>query len=280
MRVAAWIGVAMAAVAGALGAAGCRREAPSTPVVVVSVLPQAYFVERIAGDLVDVEVMIPPGASPATYEPTMEQMRAASDASVYVKVGHPGFPFERAWLDRLVGGRTRVVDGSAGVARLEGDPHVWVAPANVRTMAANIERALAEVVPEHRATLEANLAAFEGDIDALDAELRGLLAPHRGERFFVFHPAWGYLAEEYGLVQVAVEHEHKSPSPAHLAEMIEEAREAGARVVFVQPQFPRTSAELIAREIGATVVTADPLARDWLANTREVGRRLAEALDE
>lgn len=254
-----------------------QRTTDTRPVVVVSVVPQATFVTRIAGERVKVVVMIPPGAG-ELYEPTMADMQAAAEARLYVKVGHPAFAFERAWLDRLIGPKTMVVDGSAGMSKREGDPHVWVSPAQVRVMARNIEEALAEIMPEERTVFEANLAAFEQEIDTLDTDIRTMLAPCKGKAFFVFHPAWGYFAEEYGLVQIAVEEEGKEPSAAAMAETIEAARAAGAKAVFVQPQFPTRSAQMVADEIGATVIQADPLAADWSSNLREVSRRLAEVL--
>jgi zinc transport system substrate-binding protein len=244
--------------------------APPRPIVVVSVPPQASFVERIAGDLVELDVMIPPAASHASYEPTLRQMKAVSRASVYVKVGHPSFSFERAWLDRLLGESPglRVIDGSAGIERKAGDPHVWVSPRSVRRMARNIAAGMAQELPEHRATFEANLRSFLEEVDRVDADLRSVLKSRRVRALLVFHPAWGYLAEDYGLEQLAIEEEGKEPSPGRLAQLIARARSEGLRVVLVQPQFSPAAAELVAQEIGATVVSVDPFARDWLGSMR------------
>lgn len=248
--------------------------------MLVSVLPQAYFVQRVAGPRVRVEVMIPPGASPATHEPTLEQLRALSEASLYVKVGHPHFPFERAWLGRVLAQANglRVVDGSAGLEGGDGDPHVWLAPRHALVMAGHVEAALAALLPEHAAEFRANLAAFAAEVRALDAELRELLAPARGRRFLVFHPAWGHFAEAYGLEQIAIERDGKHPDARALQRLIEGARADGVRVLFVQPQLDPRSAELVAGEVGCRVESLDPLARDWAANLRHVGRALAEAL--
>lgn len=253
---------------------------PQKPTVLVSVLPQAWFVERIGGKGVDVEVMIPPGANPATYEPTMRQMQAVSRASVYVTVGHPGFPFEKTWLGPILrqGPKLRIVDGSAGAKRLEGDPHVWVAPSSVRVMARNIADALVELQPEREEEIRANLQAALEEVDAADRNLRQALQGHRGERFFVFHPTWGYLAEEYGLEQVAVEHAGREPSAGELSGLIERARREKVKVIFVQPQFPKESAEILARDLGARVVSLDPLARNWPETLRQVAEAFREAL--
>ena len=260
---------------------GCGSGAPpQRPVVVVSVLPQAYFVERLAGDLVDIEVMIPPGASPSAYEPTIGQLRAMSGASLYVKVGHPSFPFERAWLDRLLSerGDLTVVDCAGDLKEANDDPHIWLSLGCVRAIAPKIAAALSDLLPERRLDFERNLQDLLVEVDALDTEIHTLLDPYAGRQVLVFHPAWSYFTREYGLEQIAIESEHKEPSPHQLAELIDEARRAGFQVIFVQPQLSRRSAELVASELNAEVVVLDPLARDWLSNMRHVAETIEECL--
>jgi len=266
--------------------AGCENEntrnEPATPIVIVSVPPQAQFVKRLAGDRVQVEVMIAPGANPTTYEPTMRQMRAMEQAFLYVKIGHPAFPFERAWLDQLLAEREHitVVDCAQGLDRIEGDPHIWLSPKHVHVMVETIADALQQALPEHAEAIASNLASFHAEIDALDEEIRAMLAPHEGKRFVVFHPAWGYFANQYGLEQIAIEHEHKHPAADHVAEVIALARRENIKVVFVQPQFSQASAETVAEQIDGRVVTIDPLARNWLTNMRDVARALRDGLSD
>ena len=247
--------------------------------VAVSVPPLGYAVERIAGDAVSVRVMLPPGANPATYSPTLEQLADLERAFLYVKVGHPRFPFEATWLGPLLEERPglEVVDASAGLAVDPGDPHVWVAPELVLGMVANLEAALARRIPERAEAFAAGRQGFEAEIDALDAELAGLFAPLRGWRFVVFHPAWGALARQYGLVQIAIEEEGKEPPAGRIVELVAICRAAGVRRIIAQPQFARAAAELVASEIGAEVVLADPLAYEWTANLRRVAHTIAEA---
>ncbi len=254
-----------------------RSVRDARPLVVVSVLPQRYFVERIAGDAVEVAVMIPPGANPATHEPTIQQLRALHDASLVVTVGHPDFPFEHTWLGALLAeaAAPAVVEASAGVELVAGDAHLLVSPRRARGMARNVAAALAELLPDAREGFEARLAALLEEIDHLDAELSDTLSPHKGGRFLVFHPAWGYLAADYGLEQMAVQRHGKDPDPRRLAQLIGEAREAGIQVVFAQPHFDAASAELIAAEIGGRVEWLDPLAPDWPDNLRRVAQALA-----
>ncbi len=273
-------GLAAVILGGLLGACPAEKPRDDRPLVVVSVAPQRFLVKAVAGELARVEVMIPPGANPRSYEPTIGQLRALEEAALYVKVGHSNFPFEQAWLERLLAEvpGLPVVDASAGLSLPDGDPHVWLAPRHAEHMAVQTASALERIFPEHQQLLRHNLAAFRERVTELDHEIERLLEDLDGAEFFVFHPAWGYFAEAYGLRQVAIESEHKEPDPYELAELIERAKKAKARVIFVQPQFDPTSAKTVARETGARVEILDPLAEDWDANLRLAARALAEGL--
>ena len=158
------------------------------------------------------------------------------------------------------------------------DPHIWLSPPLVKIQARNILDALQKADPAHGSVYEANFKAFTAQIDQLDANLKKTFAGKKGLQFMVFHPAWGYFADTYGLEQVPIEIEGKDPKPAQLKELIEHARENDIKVVFVQPQFSTKSAELVAREIGGQVAFANPLAEDWMANLREVADKFESAL--
>jgi zinc transport system substrate-binding protein len=265
---------------------------------VVSVPPQAYFVERIGGEQVRVQVMIPAGASPETYSPTPRQRSALEHARAYVRVGHPHFVFERihiapyleahpglAVVDMMppLSGREATA-GRLAEAKRAGDPHVWLSPAVVAAAAVEIERTLEALAPERGGEFRANLAAFLADLEALDAAIRESLAAvptDPGRRsFLVVHPAWGWLAGEYGLEQIAIEADGKEPGPRELIPLLERARASRLQVIFVQPGFSQRRAALIAGEIGAEVVELDPLARDWLGNMYRVAAALGDALKE
>jgi zinc transport system substrate-binding protein len=274
----------------------------------VSIPPQRYFVLKIGGELVDVSVLVPAGASPHNFEPKPRQMAALSQSALYFAIG---IDFEKFWLKRIADAnpKMRVVrtddgiskipmadhhedemerlplsqksDGVLGAGKGEGgtapDPHIWLSPGLVKIQAGHIRDALVAVDPLHRSMFESNHAAFIREIDQLDAELKSLFAGRRGEQFMVFHPSWGYFAEAYGLVQVPVEVEGKDPKPAQLLALIRHARERRIKTVFVQPQFSTKSALLLSREIGGQVVFADPLAENWAGNLREVARKFGAA---
>jgi zinc transport system substrate-binding protein len=260
----------------------CAVETPPDPrpLVAVSILPQKYVVDRIAGDLVRVEVMIPPGANPHAYEPSLGQLRALGRAAIYVKVGHPGFAVERAWIEPLLAESPNlvVVDCSEGVKSVSGDPHLWLAPRQMVAIAVRVETALERLFPDRGELLASNLSRFRADVASLDEEIRSLLEGKRGRAFLVFHPAWGYFAEAYGLEQIAIEADHREPDPRQLGELIQRAKAERIGTIFVQPQFDTVSAEMIAQEIGARIEPIDPLAYDWDENLRRVARLLAKEL--
>ena len=264
-------------------------------VVFVSIVPQKYFVEQIGGDQVDVQVMVAPGASPHTYEPKPQQMAALSRARLYFAIG---VPFEEAWLEKLAAANPgmRVVHTDHGIEKLPMtaghhhghgdadhdpggyDPHIWLSPPLVKQQAQAISAALAQSDPVNRASYAARHADFTSRLDHLHAELKALFSDKQGARFMVFHPSWGYLADTYGLEQVAIEVEGKKPKPAQIQALIEQARTSGITVIFAQPQFSAKSARLIAKEIGGEVIMADPLAADWMTNLRQLAHQLQRAL--
>lgn len=260
-----------------LGAAG---RAADEIRISVSVLPQAYFVERIAGVHARVSVMIPKGANHETYEPTPQQLVVLSDSQLYLKVGAPGFPFEGKYLQTALGKNRKitVVGMSEGVRFRNEDPHVWTSPAAVRIAARNIQRALSAYDPAHRDEYDRNLRLFLADIDRLDGEIKGSLAGKRGFSFMVYHPAWGYFADEFGLRQLAIEEEGKPVSAVHIRRMVDLAREKGIRAILVQKGFDTKSARAIAGEIAGEILEADPLERDWLSGMRHFTAVLTRVL--
>ena len=158
------------------------------------------------------------------------------------------------------------------------DPHVWLSPVLVKHQVEIIKDHLLTLLPGNKAEITAGYQQFVEKIDALDAELKSVLAGSEGGQFMVFHPSWGYLADDYGLVQIPAEIEGKDPKPAQLAELISHAKEQNIKVVFAQPQFSKKSADVIAREIGGEVILIDPLEENWLENLREVAKTFKETV--
>jgi len=162
----------------------------------------------------------------------------------------------------------------------EPDPHVWLDPKLAKVQAATIAESLSRMDPDHANEYAANLRQFQSELDELDRQLADVLAPARGKPFYVYHPAWGYFADAYGLKQISVETGGKEPSAKHLAALIKEAKKDGVKLVFVQPQFSKKSAEALGQAIGGAVVPLDDLARDYLTNMKEMAERIRTAIAE
>lgn len=264
----------------ALGS-GCLSGPPDgggegTITVAVTILPQEEFVRAVGGEHVRVLVMVPPGASPATYEPTTAQLVALSSADLYVKVGSP-LPFETVYLPRLLETNPSlvVVDSGEGIGIIDNDPHTWNAPSNAVIMVDRIATALAAFDPARGDEYLQNRDAYLAELAVLDADIRAMLEGREGRSFMVFHPAWGYFAREYDLVQIPIETEGKEPSPGQIAALIRQAEEEEITVIFVNPQMSTESAGVIAGQIGATLVPADPLARNYTENLRTFAEHIA-----
>lgn len=259
----------------ALLAAACRESSPRPAAdVAASIPPLAWFVDRLAGGALRVETLLPPGANPHSFEPTLAQLEAASRAGLWVRIGHPAFPFEATALGALFDAGS-VFDAADEDARRGEDPHVWLSPSRARGIARRLAPLLAERFPAHAAAIARNAPALDAELAALAAELAARLAPLRGSRFFVYHPQWSAFAAEFGLIEVALERDHKEPDVRALQELVAEARSASARTIVVSPQFSRAPAELVAAEIGAQVVAVDPLAYDLPATLRAMAEALA-----
>ena len=264
--------------------------------IVVTLEPQAEFVEKVGGNRVDVTVMVPSGASPHTYEPSLSQMAALDKAKMYAKVGS-GVEFELSWMNRLIKRNEEmlVVDCSQDVDLIEMDgahehtneeehthqgmdPHIWMSPLNAMIMVSNICDGLIAVDPEDRIYYETNRDAYLDELTELDQDIENILSQLEKRTFMVYHPAFGYFAQEYDLIMLAVEEEGKEPSLAGLEKLIDQARDNDIKVLFVEPQFDQRNAEVIADEINAEVVQVDALAKNYVDNLRGLAYALVEAL--
>ncbi|OPL19223.1 MAG: hypothetical protein AVO35_11635 [Candidatus Aegiribacteria sp. MLS_C] len=268
----------------------------------VSVLPQKYFLERVGGDRIRVTVVVPPGANPATYEPAPSDMRTMSDTRFWFTVG---VAFEETWIPRFRGSNPDLIvvstveglerlpidrysiehsaggggrnTGHGGHSHGEGspDPHVWLSPELVKHQARIMAETLASMDTTASDLYMENLEGFLREIDSLQAGIHSALDTLESRSFMVFHPAWGYFADEFHLVQVPVESGGSEPSPGELADLVDYARQHGIERVFVSPQFSTSAAEAIAAELDGEVAVMDPLAEDWTGNLLRVAEVLA-----
>lgn len=253
--------------------------------VSVSILPQKYFVERIAGDYLTVNVMVPPGMNPATCDLSTDQLKELYDSKLCFTIGY--LPFEVTHLYPILKGHgeIQVINHSDGLELASGgcghthegthahgvDPHIWLSPRYAHTMASTILNVLSKQYPEMKEQFEHNFQQLSAEIDSVSARASRVMAQNPHRSFLIYHPALTYFALDYGLEQVSIEDEGKEPNPAHLKQIIDTAKEKNIHWVFIQNQFDVNNAQSIAREIGATVISIDPLSENW---TKEMNHLL------
>lgn len=260
--------------------------------VSVSILPQKYFVHQIAGDLVQVNVLVPPGSSPHNYEVLPSQMKDLSKSKVWLQIGL--LTFEDAWKEKFaeINKDLSIVNCSESIVPLAGgecedeggehehsgayDPHVWLAPEEVKTISKNILNALKSSFPENAAIFEENYARFALKLDSVSAQIELQLVPLKNRNILIFHPALGYYARQFKLTQIPLELDGKEPSPKHMKAIVDLAREQNVRTVFIQKEFDSENALQLSREIGGEVVTIDPLEYNWEKQLLDITKKIAD----
>lgn len=264
--------------------------------IFVSVPPLEYLSQRVGGEQVKVESMVRPGHNPVTYEPTPRQMTSLSGADAFFRVG---VPFETLWLGPILKANpgVTVIDVREGIELAplvsrhlwshegEGDdhrhdhpdmdPHVWLDPARAGVIARTIMEYLIEADPQNEQAFRANTESLLQDLMRLDQDIRKLLDGTPSRKFLVFHPAWGYFADAYGLEQIAVEHEGKEPGPKKLSLLIDLIRSEQINTVFAQEQFGSQVTATLADEISGRVVVLDPLSGDYVSNLLRAAAAIA-----
>ncbi len=258
--------------------------------VTVTILPQKYFVEKIAGEKAQVDVMIPPGGNPATYDLSTKKVKNLSKTKIYFKIGY--LPFELSWMSKIKNSNPsiKVIDTSIGVELIKSrhhheednssgiDPHIWLSPKEVKIQARNILNAFIKTDPQNTEFYLKNYENFLSEIDFVQNSLQDSFNSIKTNKFLVFHPSWGYLARDFNLEQIAIESEGKNPTPKALKKLIKTAKKEEIKVIFLQKQFPTTSAQVIAKEIDGTAVFIDPLAENWSENMLEISQKIKNSL--
>ncbi len=253
--------------------------------VFVSILPQQYFVQQVGGEHVNVHVMVGPGLSPETYEPTPQQMAALANADIYFSIG---VSFEKAWLDKIRQSNKEliVIECCDQFSDLHEhshddnniDPHIWTSPKKAIQITKLVEKSLKEIDENNSGSYEVLASNFIAELDKLDSTIKSKLSTLKQKSLIVSHPSWGYFADEYGLTQISIEQKGKEIQAKSMVNLIKLAKEKNIKAVFVQSQFNNKAARIIAKEIDAVVFDVDPLAFNYIENMNNVTDKIKEGL--
>lgn len=254
-------------------------------VLAVTILPEQDFVRAVVGEDFRIVTLVPPGHSPETYEPTAATMMALSDASAYFSIGVP--VEDAALLPALPKEVLHVpLADAVGAAypdlMIDGgrDPHIWLSPSRVRVMIGVILDTVCALRPDRAALYSQNAAAYLAAIDAADSRIRSLIAESGVTEFFVYHPAFGYLAAEYGLTMHALESEGSEATAPDMAALVDMAKERNIRVIFYQAETDSRQAQAFATEIGGRAVMLSPLAEGYVENLEVMASAIAATREE
>jgi zinc transport system substrate-binding protein len=274
----------------------CHNKAPETDrgIISVSIEPFRFFTEAIAGDTYSVNVIVPPGASPATYEPPPSVIKDIKNSELMIINAYLGF--ELAWIERVTGLNEemkvlRLADSQdliAADSHRHGDiihytgvdPHFWLSPRRARIIARDIRDFLLASQPADSVIYLVNYLKLDSLIQSTDEYLEELFDEAETRAFIIYHPSLTYLAHDYGLEQISVETEGKEPSPSELKKLIDYGREKDIKVIFVQREFDRKNADIIGKEIGAETVVIDPLSSNWVESVRNIAENIAGKIND
>jgi zinc transport system substrate-binding protein len=257
--------------------------------ITVSILPQKTFVEKIAGDDFVVNVLIPPGTSPAAYTLLPSQLEEISKSAIWFRIGYIGF--EHSWKDKIAEANTKmkVVDLSEGLDLIaQGteqhgdhvhpvgvDPHIWLSPILVKEMAKRILDEVSELNPKQSLKYKTNYLEFVKEIDQLNIEIANKLKPFEGRKIVVFHPSLSYFARDYGLLQYSLESGGKEPTPQRMRELIDLSKKENIKVMYIQGELDRDHARVFAEEVGGEIIQVRPLDPAWAENLMEMANIIA-----
>jgi len=256
----------------------------SKQVITVSILPQRTFVQKIAGNDFEVNVLIPPGTSPAAYTLLPSQLKDINRSEIWFRIGHIGF--EQSWKEKIqqANKNMKVVDLSEGLDLITTDnvknkddkhakgfdPHIWMSPTLVKQMCLKITKTLSQLNPEKESVYNANYVKFVNNIEILDQKIRNALRKYKGQQIITYHPSLSYYARDYGLIQHSLEPGGKEPTPQHMAEVIRLAKKEDIKIIYIQSDFDREHARVFAEEVDGKIIEIWPLDPEWSENLLEI----------
>ncbi len=245
--------------------------------IAVTITPYKYLVEKIAGNEVNVVCSIPEGATPHHYEPTPKLIRSVSSAEYYFKVGKY-MEFEDVWLQKIKGINSQLVvyDLSENVTYKNNDPHIWLSPVKLKTIARNILNTLIEITPDHHKLFTGNYNAFVDSLDIVFDKLNSSFSEIKNQLkvLLVYHGSWEYFADDFGFTQISIEKGSKSASAKEFKEIFNLVSKSNVKVIFIDPQHSRQSAEVIAKDLKIVTDVINPLPDNLLENFYSIENKI------
>ena len=275
----------------------CTRTIDKEFLITVTIEPQRYFAEQLADTFYSIQTLVPPGSSPESYDPTPMQMTQLAQSMAYFQIGYLGF--ENVWMDKLKKNNpdTHFYNNGEGINYIHSeedmhdhdhnhthhdcsgigvDPHTWSSPREALLIIKNMYNAFIDLDPENKRIYYARYIKLQDEINAVDEQVRELLNQSSQKAFIIYHPALTYLARDYGLEQYSIELEGKEPTPEQLKKLIDTAKEKQIKTIFIQEEFDKKNAEIIAKETGCKLIPINPLSYQW----KEEVIRIAKALSD
>lgn len=246
------------------------------PIVTVSIQPQKFFLEKIVGDKIEVKCLLASGGNPETYEPAITHLVDLEKSEAYFCIGNIGF--EAAIIDKIRANNPelKIYNNSEGIdlivgthghshdgKSLEVDPHTWSSVKNAKTIASNMYKAIADIDSSNSDYYTKRYNAFIAELDSLDRLISQMLAHKRGNAFLVWHPSLSYFARDYDLHQISIGAEGKESTVQSLQHQIEHARKDSVQIFFLQKTFDSRQAKVINEQIGAEMISINPLNYYW-----------------
>lgn len=281
-------------VLGIMFTTGCVSEKRNKNCISVSIMPVKYFVDRLTGETIEVNVMVPAGAGHDTYSPTTKQFQKLSDSKLYIRIGYLGY--EQAWINRLIelNPDMQTLNLSDGIELIRGepirhgdhfheggvDPHIWMSPKVMMELLPKIRDAIIKSFPELEDSVNKNYMDLMIDLETIHINTLVVSKNAAKNKFMIFHPALTYLARDYELEQISIEYEGKEPSPAQLTTIIKMAKEEKIPIIFIQEEYDVRNAEQIAKETGAEIVQINPMAYNWMQSMTEIAQALQSRLEQ
>ena len=274
------------------------------PIISVSIAPLGYFVQKIAKNSVDINLIIPPNSDEHTLDFKPSVVADLQKSAVYFTIG---LEIEAILAQKFKG--IKIVDISEGIAKINDahehnhahdshshgdshahdsheshkahahsrkDPHIWLDPILVKTIAKNIANTLSKLYPQNAKFYAQNLAEFEAELDSLHAQISNILSQSKHKKFIIYHPSLSYFALRYNLTQIPVEILGKEPKAKDLQALITLAKKEQIRTIFVQAGFAQKSAKTLAKELGANVAQINHLSDEWDKQMLHIAQKIAE----